>query len=60
VFEVAAELYGEEQGVSLSELLAELDGEDLDLVLESDRRGQAAPEHDPAVARRSLDTRRRT
>jgi hypothetical protein len=30
---VAAELYGREQGVSLSELLAELDGEDLDRVL---------------------------
>jgi len=30
LFEVAAELYGREQGVSLSELLAELDGEDLD------------------------------
>ena len=33
LFEVAAELYGREQGVSLSELLAELDGEDLDRVL---------------------------
>jgi hypothetical protein len=30
---VAAELYGREQGVSLSELLAEPDGEDLDRVL---------------------------
>ena len=30
---MAAELYGREQGVSLSELLAELDGEDLDRVL---------------------------
>jgi hypothetical protein len=30
---VAAELYGREQEVSLSELLAELDGEDLDRVL---------------------------
>jgi hypothetical protein len=35
LFEVAAELYGREQGVSLSELLAELDGEDLDRVLEA-------------------------
>ena len=33
LFAVAAELYGNEQGVSLSELLAELDGEDLDRVL---------------------------
>ena len=33
LFEVAAELYGREQGVSLSELLTELDGEDLDRVL---------------------------
>ena len=33
LFEVAAELYGREQGVSLSELLADLDGEDLDRVL---------------------------
>ena len=33
LFEVAAELYGREQGVSLSELLAKLDGEDLDRVL---------------------------
>ena len=32
-FEVAAELHGREHGVSLSELLAELDGEDLDRVL---------------------------
>ncbi|MGZ6662752.1 MAG: hypothetical protein ACXVHL_36130 [Solirubrobacteraceae bacterium] len=32
LFAVAAELYGREQGVSLSELLAELDGEDLDHV----------------------------
>jgi hypothetical protein len=35
LFEVAAELYGREQGISLSELLAELDGEDLDRVLEA-------------------------
>ena len=35
LFAVAAELYGREQGVSLSELLAELDGEDLDRVLEA-------------------------
>jgi hypothetical protein len=35
LFGVAAELYGREQGVSLSELLAELDGEDLDRVLEA-------------------------
>jgi hypothetical protein len=35
LFEVAAELYGRKQGVSLSELLAELDGEDLDRVLEA-------------------------
>jgi hypothetical protein len=35
LFEVAAELYGREQGVSLSALLAELDGEDLDRVLEA-------------------------
>ena len=33
LFEVAAELYGREQGVSLSTLLADLDGEDLDRVL---------------------------
>lgn len=33
LFEVAAELHGREHGVSLSELLAELDGEDLDRVL---------------------------
>ena len=33
LFEVAAELYGREQGVSLTEMLAELDGEDLDRVL---------------------------
>jgi len=33
LFAVAAELHGLEQGVSLSELLAELDGEDLDRVL---------------------------
>lgn len=32
-FKVAAELYGREQGVSLSEPLAELDGGDLDRVL---------------------------
>jgi hypothetical protein len=32
---VAAELYGREQDVSLSELLAELDGEDMDRVLEA-------------------------
>ena len=43
----AAELYGREHAVSLSELLAELDGEDLDRVLLRDRRGQAAPDHDP-------------
>jgi hypothetical protein len=30
---VAAELYGREQGVSLTELLTQLDGEDLDRVL---------------------------
>jgi hypothetical protein len=30
---VAADLYGREQGVTLGELLAELDGEDLDRVL---------------------------
>jgi hypothetical protein len=35
LFEVAAELYGRERGVSLSELLAGLDGEDLDRVLEA-------------------------
>ena len=35
LFEVAAELYGREQGISLSELLAELDGEDLDRVLDA-------------------------
>jgi hypothetical protein len=35
LFAVAAELYGREQGVSLSELLAELDGEDLDRVLDA-------------------------
>jgi len=35
LFEVAAELAGKELGVSLSELLAELDGEDLDRVLEA-------------------------
>jgi hypothetical protein len=33
LFAVAAELYGREQGVSISELLAELDGEDLNRVL---------------------------
>jgi len=33
LFEVAAELYGREQGVSLTEMLAELDGEELDRVL---------------------------
>jgi hypothetical protein len=33
LFKVAAELYGREQGVSLTELLTELDGEDLDRVL---------------------------
>ena len=33
LFEVAAELYGREQGVSLGELVAELDGEDLGRVL---------------------------
>jgi len=33
LFKVAAELYGREQGVTLTELLAELDGEDLDRVL---------------------------
>jgi hypothetical protein len=33
LFEVAAEQYGRGQSVSLSELLAELDGEDLDRVL---------------------------
>jgi hypothetical protein len=33
LFQVAAELYDREQGVSLSELLHELDGEDLDRVL---------------------------
>jgi hypothetical protein len=35
LFEVMAELYGKEQGVSLSDLLVELDGEDLDRVLEA-------------------------
>jgi hypothetical protein len=35
LFAVAAELYGREQGLSLSELLGELDGEDLDRVLEA-------------------------
>jgi hypothetical protein len=35
LFEVAAELYGRERGVSLSELLAELDAEDLDRVLQA-------------------------
>jgi hypothetical protein len=35
LFEVAAELYGRGQGVSLSDLLAELDGEDLDRVLQA-------------------------
>ena len=35
LFEVAAELYGREQGVSLNELLGELDGVDLDRVLEA-------------------------
>ena len=47
LFEVAAELYGREQGVSLSELLAELDGEDLDRVLYAiavlKRRRSASP-----------------
>ena len=33
LFEVAAELHGSEQGASLSELLGELDGEDLARVL---------------------------
>jgi hypothetical protein len=33
LFKVAADLYGREQGVSLSEVLGELDGEDLDRVL---------------------------
>ena len=32
---MASELYGREQAVSLSELLAELHGEDLDRVLEA-------------------------
>ncbi len=35
LFAVAAELYGRKQGVSLSELLAELGGEDLDRVLDA-------------------------
>lgn len=35
LLEVAAELYGREQGVSLTELLDELDGEDLDRVLQA-------------------------
>jgi hypothetical protein len=35
LFQVAAELYGSEEGVSLSELLAELEGEDLDRVLQA-------------------------
>jgi hypothetical protein len=35
LFEVAAELYDRPQGVSLSELLRELDGEDLDRVLQA-------------------------
>ena len=35
LFQVAAELYGREQGVSLNELLLELDGEDLDRVLQA-------------------------
>jgi hypothetical protein len=35
LFKVATELYSREQGVSLGELLAELDGEDLDRVLEA-------------------------
>ena len=47
LFEVAAELYGREQGVSLSKLLAELDGEDLDRVLYAiavlKRRQSASP-----------------
>ena len=47
LFEVAAELYGREQGVSLSELLAELDDEDLDRVLYAiavlERRQSASP-----------------
>jgi hypothetical protein len=45
LFAVAAELYGRKQGVSLGEVLAELDGEDLDRVLEAiavvKRRGSA-------------------
>jgi hypothetical protein len=59
LFKVAAELYGREQGVTLTELLAGLDGEDLDRVL-CDRRRQAAPDRDPGNPRRPLDTRRRT
>ena len=35
LFQVAAELYGKEEGVSLNELLGELDGEDLDRVLQA-------------------------
>jgi hypothetical protein len=46
--QVAAELYGGEEGLSLSELLAELDGEDLDRVLQAiamvKRRRFANPE----------------
>ena len=53
LFEVAAELYGREQGVSLSELLAELDGEDLDRVLYAiavlKRRPSASP-RSPAIS----------
>ncbi|HWJ50192.1 MAG TPA: hypothetical protein VNR42_04170 [Solirubrobacteraceae bacterium] len=59
LFEVAAELYGRAQGVLLSELLAEFDGEDLDRVLYAmavlKRRPSASPKS-PAIS----DPRRRT
>jgi hypothetical protein len=46
---LAAELYGRAQAVSLDELLIELDGEDLDRVLQADRHSQAASAHGRAA-----------
>jgi hypothetical protein len=60
LFAVAAALYGREQDVSINEVLAELDGADLNPRARVDRAAQAAAEHDSGIARRSLDTRRRT
>jgi hypothetical protein len=60
LFKVAADLYGREQGVSLSEVLGELDGGDLDRVPCGIAVVKRSPIAIPGTPRRPLDTRRRT